>query len=160
MSPRSSVLAVKWFGLTLAAGLLLAWPPVSSAIDDIVVNGGDSHYSFTVNDLAAGPGSNFTTPIVIGTTFNLLVTSDGPCVVMARRSTTGWFTAGTLWVQIKTGETFGEAKPIDITDQTILTSPTPLTNQLYVLRYVLKDVTVGNLPGTYSTSVTFTVSSL
>ncbi|MFT3866946.1 MAG: hypothetical protein QM715_00480 [Nibricoccus sp.] len=159
MSPRTSVLAVKWLGLTLAAGLLLAWPPVSSATDDIVVNG-DASYSFTANDLAAGPGSNFSTQIVIGTTFNLLVTSDGPCVVMARRSASGWLTAGTLWVQVKSGETFGEPKPIDITDQTILTSPTPLTNQLYVLRYVLRNVTVGNAPRTYSAAVTFTVSSL
>lgn len=159
MSPRISVLAGKWFGLTLATGLL-TWPPVGFAADNIVVSGGDPSYSFTANDLAAGPGSNFSTPITIGATFNLLVTSDGPCVVMARRSTSGWLTAGTLWVQVKSGETFGEPKPVDVIDQTILTSPTPLTNQLYVLRYVLRNVTVDNAPGTYSASVTFTVSSL
>lgn len=159
MSPRIPALAGWWLGLIVAAGFLFP-PSTSFAANNIVVEGSDPSYSFTANDLASGPGSNFVTPVAFGTTFNLLVTSDGPCVVTARRSASGWLTAGTLWVQVKSGATFGPPQFVDVVDQTILTSPTALTNQSYVLRYVLQNVTVNNAPGTYSAVVTFTVSNL
>gem|GEM_PF-2072215 len=147
-------------GWRMGLWLVLAVCPVTAfAQYDLVLGGGDQSRVLTNTDLKGGAGSDFATTLSFTTTFTLQVTSPGACQVSVGRSGSGWLTAGNLLVAVMVNDTCGPPVLVGTSDQQLLTSATALVGQTYTLIYKIQNLTVENLPGTYSAQVTYTVTA-